>query len=218
MQYHKAARLRFLSHLEVVRALERAARRAGMPYAVTQGFNPRMKVAFGPALPVGTAGEREYLDVWLKEYVPAPVALDRLVGAAPPDLAPTAARYVAAKLPSLASACTVAKYHVVLEGVDADRIRSAIGELVSVGTLSVEHKGKIKVFDLARSLPEEAIVVAEEGRSVVKLTTHMGPEGSIRPEMLLTAVLQIAGSPDATASVTRTDVLVEGEDGPTRPL
>ena len=33
-----------------------------------QGFNPHMKVAFGPALPVGTASENEYLDVWLTRY------------------------------------------------------------------------------------------------------------------------------------------------------
>ena len=38
-----------------------AARRAGLPYAVTQGFTPHMRIAFGPALPVGTAGLRRVL-------------------------------------------------------------------------------------------------------------------------------------------------------------
>ncbi len=50
----------------------------GSPYAVTQGFNPHMKVAFGPALPVGTAGENEYYDVWLTRYTDASEVLSAL--------------------------------------------------------------------------------------------------------------------------------------------
>ena len=51
----KQGRLALLSHLEVARALERAVRRAGLPYAVSQGFSPHMKIAFGAALPWGWA-------------------------------------------------------------------------------------------------------------------------------------------------------------------
>ena len=72
VRYRKTGRLRWLSHLEVVHALERSIRRARLPYAVTQGFSPHMKASFGPALPVGTAGEHEYFDVWLTGYTDAP--------------------------------------------------------------------------------------------------------------------------------------------------
>ena len=58
--FRKAGRLALLSHLEVARALERAVRRAGLPYAVSQGFSPHMRIAFGAALPVGVGGEREF--------------------------------------------------------------------------------------------------------------------------------------------------------------
>lgn len=189
-----------------------------MPYAVTKGYTPRMKVAFGPALPVGTAGEREYLDLWLREYVPAPAALRRLAGATPEDLAPTEARYTRAAEPSLASALTIARYEAVVDGVVAEELEAALGELTASGELAVEHKGKTKVFDLARSLPEEVRVKADGGRSVVTLTTRMGPEGSLRPEVLLSAAFDVAGIRDAPVSVTRTDVLMEEEGGWARPL
>ncbi|MDR3307856.1 MAG: TIGR03936 family radical SAM-associated protein, partial [Coriobacteriales bacterium] len=78
INYRKAGRLRFLSHLEVVRALERTIRRAALPYAVSQGFNVHMKHAFGPALPVGTAGLDEYLDIWLRAYLPPHEVMERL--------------------------------------------------------------------------------------------------------------------------------------------
>ena len=113
VRYGKIGRLRWLSHLEVLHALERSVRRAGLAYAVTQGFSPHMKVAFGPALPVGTAGENEYYDVWLTRYTDAERGVASSCSASTPgDLAPLEARYVADEEPSLAAAITIAVYRV----------------------------------------------------------------------------------------------------------
>ena len=76
--YAETGRLVMLSHLEIARALERAVRRAGLPYAVSQGFSPHMKQAFGSALPVGVGGLEEIFDVSLTDYVPPEEALARL--------------------------------------------------------------------------------------------------------------------------------------------
>ena len=59
LTFAKQGRLAMLSHLEVARALERTVRRAGLPYAVSQGFSPHMLIAFGAALPVGVGGTHE---------------------------------------------------------------------------------------------------------------------------------------------------------------
>ena len=77
--YAETGRLVMLSHLEIARALERAVRRAGLPYAVSQGFSPHMKQAFGSALPVGVGGLEEIFDVSLTDYVPPEEALARLI-------------------------------------------------------------------------------------------------------------------------------------------
>jgi len=61
--FSKTGPLRYLSHLEVMRALLRAMRRAEIPLAYTKGFHPHPKVSFGPALPVGVEGLNEYLDM-----------------------------------------------------------------------------------------------------------------------------------------------------------
>ncbi len=53
-----------LSHLELARALERAVRRAQLPFAVSQGFSPHMRIAFGAALPVGVGGTAEIFDLF----------------------------------------------------------------------------------------------------------------------------------------------------------
>jgi radical SAM-linked protein len=221
IRYGKVGRLRWLSHLEVIHAIERGVRRAGLEYAITRGFNPHMKLAFGPALPVGTAGRSEYCDVWLTRYTSANELVARFAAAMPSDLAPESGAFVADTQPSLAAALTIAKYTVVVGGKEssADEVRAALGSLADTGTLAVTHKGKAKVFDLARSLPEEMRVSESEGGSSIELTVRIGPEGSLRPEVLTKAALQAASLDATIAHVTRTDTLIEKEEGVwTRPL
>ena len=215
VRYGKTGRLRWLSHLEVVHALERSVRRAGLSYAVTQGFSPHMKAAFGPALPVGTAGENEYYDVWLTRYTSADELLVGLGDATPADLSPAEAAFVGDARPSLGASLTIAKYRVTVVGKEAGSVpvREALRGLVELGTLHVEHKGKQKVFDLARSLPEETRVSESAGVSEIELTVRIGPEGSLRPEALVKAALESAALSASVAHVIRTDTLVEQERG-----
>lgn len=215
VRYGKVGRLRWLSHLEVARALERCVRRAELPYALSQGFNPHMKIAFGPALPVGTAGENEYYDVWLTRYTDARDALSRLSASTPADLAPLDARYVNDRDPSLGAATNVAAYRVAVSGKESseEKVRTALSDLVASGTLTVEHKGKTKVFDLARSLLEETRVEGVDGGCEVALTVRMGPEGSLRPELLVSTALATAGLDAHVTHTTRTDTLFETEGG-----
>jgi len=215
VHYRKVGRLRWLSHLEVLRALERSVRRAGLPIAVTQGFNPHMKVAFGPALPVGTAGENEYYDVWLTRYTEAGAVLERLLQSTPSDLAPRDVRYVADAEPSLGASITIAVYRVAVTGEEssAGQVRTALKSVVSSGSLTVQRKGKDKVFDLARSLPKEACVSDQDGGSVVELAVRMGPEGSLRPEVLVSQALSRASLDAIVAHTTRTDTFIETPEG-----
>lgn len=211
--YGKTGRLRFLSHLEVTRAAERSVRRAGLAYAVTHGFNPRMKVAFGPALPVGTAGLAESYDVWLTRFVPPAEALGALRDATPEGLAPTEARYIPEREPSLTAALTLAEYEVVVGGPDVgpDRIRTGLEAVLADGRLTLQHKGTPKVFDLAVFVPKEPTVGEYPGGSVVHITTRMGASGTLRPEALTAEAIRRTSAEGAVTSVTRTGLRPEGD-------
>jgi len=219
--YRKAGRLRWLSHLEVVHSLERMIRRARLPFSVTQGFSPHLKAAFGPALPVGTASEREYLDVWLRGYTDARRLVDRLVEVAPADLAPSEAAFVSDGAPSLTSALTIGLYSVEIVGreIGPEDVQVALSQVVSAGELAVEHKGKHKVFDLTRAVPKEVRVSDREGGALIELAVRMGPEGSLRPEVLVRAATEATGIEISAVHTTRLDTLVEDDEGVwARPL
>lgn len=218
--YSKCGRARFLSHLEVMRALERSARRAELAYAVTKGFSPHMKVAFGPALPVGTAGDREYFDIWLTEYTPASDVMSDLIAVTPADLAPTEARYVGGKEPSLSAAITVAEYRIEMDPseVNEEQFRTALDAVVATGELTVEQKKKTKVYDLTKCLSKEPSVKVDEGKVITTMTVRMGSDGAMRPDALIRTALQRAHNAGATVLVTRTDVFIEEGDVLRRPL
>lgn len=221
VRYAKQGRLRWLSHLEVVHAIERMIRRAKVSYAVTQGFSPHLKAAFGPALPVGTGGENEYFDVWLTRYTDAQEVVRSFQRVSAADLAPVEGRYIAGNSPSLTAMLTIARYEVRLGGeeIDQKKVHEALTQLVSHGEFEIEHKGKKKVFDLARSVPEDARVSERDGRVAIDLTVRMGPEGSLRPERLVRAALDAAGLSASSVRTTRCHLLFESDEGDwSRPM
>jgi radical SAM-linked protein len=63
VKFSKEGDAAYLSHRETMRALERALRRSGLPLCFSEGFNPRPKVSFSPALPLGVSAYAEYLEV-----------------------------------------------------------------------------------------------------------------------------------------------------------
>ncbi len=69
IQFSKNGPAKFISHLDLLRNFERAFRRAGLPLAFSEGFNPHPRLFFAAPLPVGMEGEREYLDLELEKNI-----------------------------------------------------------------------------------------------------------------------------------------------------
>ncbi|MFC1511476.1 TIGR03936 family radical SAM-associated protein [Candidatus Margulisiibacteriota bacterium] len=70
IKYTKGEEVKFISHRDLMRVFQRAIRRANLPIAYSQGFNPHMKISWGQALKVGasSAGEEATLQIdgWVK--------------------------------------------------------------------------------------------------------------------------------------------------------
>jgi len=174
-----------------------------------------MRLSFGPALPVGTASACEYLDVLLGRFVPLEEAFEALCRSTPDDLAPLASGYVAPSEPSLGVALTVATYDVRMErGMPLQEGAQALRTLLETGTMSVDHKGKTKVFDLSRVLPKEPTVRVSEGVPTLEVAVRMGDAGSLRPEAIVGATFGEKVAP----VVTRTGLYIEGTEGWRAPL
>jgi len=210
--FEKGGSLRWLSHLELARAMERLIRRAGLPYAVSQGFNTHMRFAPGPALPVGTAGMQELFDVWLCEYVNLRHALESLQGAAPRELAISAVDYVSPGAKGLQATHIYEHYSVVLRaaGTNAEDMRERLAQVVAQGELTVRRRSKDKTYDLTSAVVSPVLVEvvangAADGTNIaadpadaadaadsyaVAFSLKASESGSLRPEYLLNAALE----------------------------
>lgn len=151
VRFSETGRLRYLSHLELLRALERGVHRSGVPYAVTQGFTPRMKAAYGPALPVGVSSFDEWFDLWVRAYRPAGNYLAALRANLAPDLAPLDAAYVGPRAASLSAALTLSTWHVTFraapDALTGEPFPAALAptpEGVSQALARVRSKGEVE--------------------------------------------------------------------------
>lgn len=135
-----------LSHLEVARALERTVRRAQLPYAISQGFSPHMKIAFGAALPVGVGSTCEIFDLQLTEYVPPVRALEALQRASVPDLMVQECAYIESNARAASVAFPLSVYEV--------RFSHPVAAVLVPENVTVVRKRKEKVLYVADFLIE----------------------------------------------------------------
>ncbi|MDP1795530.1 MAG: TIGR03936 family radical SAM-associated protein [Acidimicrobiales bacterium] len=63
VRFQKLGKVRWISHRDIARCIERAVRRANLPVAYSEGFTPRPRISFGLALPTGAESLAEYLDI-----------------------------------------------------------------------------------------------------------------------------------------------------------
>jgi len=111
IQFEKGAVMRFTSHLDLMRAWERALRRSGLPLAFTQGHHPHLKMSFGPPLPLGHRSRAEVFDLELSRPPGVDLA-SRLNAVLPEGLSVLSFRPILFKTPSLMSQLDGASYRI----------------------------------------------------------------------------------------------------------
>ena len=187
--FTKQGRLAMLSHLELAHALERAVRRSGLPFAVSEGFSPHMRIAFGSALPVGIGGTEEIFDLLLKEYVAPQKALALLQENSVPDMMVLSATYIEHTQKAASVAFPVATYEAVLS--------EAVQEFLLPETITIVRKDKEKQLCVADFLAGEPQLDGAKFR----FTLESKNTGSLRPDVFARACFESSSA--RVTSITR---------------
>jgi radical SAM family uncharacterized protein/radical SAM-linked protein len=142
IRWSKSPRYRFMSHLDNLRLMERILRRSRLPIAYSQGFNPIMKLSFGPPLPLGFTSEAELVDITLEVNL-VPYMLDNLKQVMPDGIEMLDARVVLGSNASLSSALNRVVYTVSADYWEsAPSLQAQIDRLLARETLEIERIGK----------------------------------------------------------------------------
>ncbi len=219
LEYAKVGLARFLSHLELLRSVLRALRRARLPLAYTQGFSPRPKLTFGPPLPVGVAGMKEYLDFELQVSLPPQYVQEQLCASFPKGLEVRRVVVLPPFASGLGKLLDAAWYRLCVGGEeDAEVWRRIKDELVQGTEPWLYQRAKDgKVFDLREGV-REARLLLQGGRVYLDLLVRLGA-GEVPLRGFLEALPQRAGYPPlAPHQVVRLGVFRSSSGGLVTPV
>jgi len=211
-RFTKAGNVRYLGHLDFSRTMMRAFRRARVPLSYSQGFNPKPRVAFGPALPLGVASEGEYVDLELTRLVDPDETLATLNAELPTGVRFDSMREIGRSVPALSEAIRSARYRIHTgEGLALEEDLRTFRARGSVEILR-EKKGKRSVLKLDDALLGIETVASD----TLRMTLALGGEGaSVRPDEVLRSVF---GERAERMRVVREEMFVDWEGRSVDPL
>jgi radical SAM-linked protein len=178
LRWGKTPRYRFMSHLDNLRMIERALRRAKVPVSYSQGFNPTPKLSFGPPLPLGFTSEAEYVDITLDVTLMA-YMIESLRKALPEGFMVSDAKVVLGKTASLSSALNRVRYELARDCWQPDApLQGMIESALAAPTLVIERPSKdyTKPMDIRPAIYELTLTDDK-----VSMLLGLGEAGYARP-------------------------------------
>lgn len=216
IRFGKQPRLRFISHLDLQRFFQRAVNRTGLPVAWSQGFNPHPVMSFGSALALGWTSEYEVIDIKLSAPMGRKRTEDAVRAALPEDLPVYEVRMVDDKHAAPMALVRMSDYVVRLEGENAPAVLERIPVFLQREVVTTVKKTKSGEKEInARPMVVE-MEPLEEGsfRTRLMLTESQ----SIKPEMLVGLLADLAGVEAPRAHVHRLALLGLDPQGDPLPL
>ena len=132
-RFNRGEEVKYISHLDLMKAFERGIRRAKIPIAYSQGFNPHPQMVFGLPLPVGVTSEAEYADFELSEPMDPRTFLQKLNAQLPRGIEIAEAGVKTVKTNIMASVAS-ASYEVIAcmpADTVTDNLKTAIDDFIS---------------------------------------------------------------------------------------
>jgi radical SAM-linked protein len=217
--YAKGERLRFISHLDLVREMERTFRRADLPMLYSEGFAPRPRVSPGPPLALGWTSDAEWIDLvlegeWSEERLEGLLAgLNRV---ATPGLefraAGALAKDAGALNATVSSNTYLATFPAPPFSVTLGELEAATAKFLAQSAVMVtrERKQRSRTVDI-RPLVQELTVV---GGTQMLLVLTARSDGSVKPTEVLQAALGLSDAQVPLIHIHKVGTTLAAGEGP----
>jgi radical SAM family uncharacterized protein/radical SAM-linked protein len=231
--FAKTGSLALISHLDLLRLLERALRRTGLPVSFTAGFHPLPRLQVALALPLGVEGTGEWLDLEFTESVEPTGVRARLQAELPPGLQLLSAAVVPTYGPSLSQELTAAHWRFALsaeagDGLAVQACQDAIAALLAADVLiwhDTDKKGRPRERDCRPALGDLRMLepaawgdLATTGDLVIQLEAAIDGAGrSLRPAQVAHWLAQHLGQGITLGEQCRTALLLREPPHPEQP-
>lgn len=183
--------VKFISHLDIIRLWVRALRRAQIPLAYSEGFNPHPRMSLAAPLPVGVTSEAELMDILVTRLVSPHWFANATSQQLPPGIGIVGVYPVALTMPSLQSQVRYAEYLVeVATAQPAPNVDAAVAALLSVEHLPWQHQRDTgwRSYDIRALIDTLWLVDWQPASCTIGMRLRCGSSGSGRPEQVASAL------------------------------
>jgi len=196
--------IKFISHLDLIRMMERSLRRSNVPLAFSQGFNPHPKIAFATALSIGVSSEGEYMDIEITDQIDIEMFKEEMNKQLPNGLKLLKCIYVDEKSKSLMAVIDYSDYIVKCEledGLSETDITNAVElflhqENIFMSKVNYKRKNKISQEINIRPLIKSMEIVDVKAREIIiKMNVATGSKGNLKPEIVIERFAHIMNIP-----------------------
>lgn len=168
-KFTKEENIKFISHLDVLKTIQKNIRRAGLPIEYSQGFNPHMNTSIAQPLSVGVYSNGEYMDMVLITEVDEKEIVDKLNETAPSGIKYLSARAIPyiegeKKVPQAMALIDAARYTIKVKYTDVSKLEEEMNKLLEVeewNTIKKSKKGE-KEVDIRTFIKEISFWTKEE--------------------------------------------------------
>ena len=225
-QFSKTGAMALLSHLDVVRMLERALRRSGLPVSFTGGFHPLPRLQLALALPLGVEAHGEWMDLEFLEMVDPELVLKVWQETLPQEFRLLSAQLVPVSEPSLSQRLASARWHFRVSLAHStsaapqsclEVLEQACQALVEKDQLiwhDTDKKGRPRERDCRSSLLS---LEASSGTAGITVHLHASIDEmgrSIKPAQIQHWLQEHLGGPLEVDQVQRTALLLQESQSP----
>lgn len=205
--FEKSGRAVFISHLDLVRTMQRAVKRSKLPVWYTQGFNPRIYLNFPLALSLGVVGKKEYMDFAVMEEVDPEKAREALDNSMPEGLCILGVGKPIHENKEIAFAEYIIKF---TGGAAGEEMLSRLEKMMSAEAIEVDKHSKSKGTVKIDIKPHINIVGTEASGDVLTVTVRL-PAGlslNINSNVFVEAYSSFSGIDFKNIYAERTNILL----------
>jgi len=145
IKYTKGSEIKYVSHLELMRTIQRIIRRSELPVEYSRGFNPHMSLSIAQPLAVGVYSKGEYMDVHFNEELDEKYIEEALNKNAPSTIKFLDVKKIKEedkKVPQAMAAVEAARYILKFKLVDTTKIEEDIKNILNIKEWLAIKKGK----------------------------------------------------------------------------
>ena len=228
LKFTKTDKMRFIGHLDLLTYFQRAVKRADIPIAFSQGFNPHQLMSFAAPLPLGMASYAEYVDIKLDEPMECEEIKNRLNAQLSEGTEITEVRPIREREDTGAALLAAADYTAVLDFKDED-FAEKLKTLEKGKEWNIEKLGKkkkLKTVDIKPMIyilecgtdngddpacPAGDSMTAPLSRTVIRARLATGSNVNLKIDLLLKYIYEKLGIDFdyLKIKVTRTEMYTE---------